>query len=108
MRHELKPIADAQHSGTRVEDFWIDRGAPFVVNTGGTAGDDQPFAVCEGRSWSLTRQDLGVYTKIPHFSRDQVAILAAGIEYRDLRCGDGNSAIRHFDRRFTITRFAES
>ena len=79
-------------------------GAAGVVDAAGAAGDDEAFAAGDLTGRSLTGKDLGVDAQFPDFAGNQVAVLTAGIEYRDLGCVNGCS-VCHFARRCTMTRF---
>src|SRR5580658_3162094 len=87
MRHELLAVADAQHARTAPENSRIDGGAGRIVNAIRTARDNQalrPSQIGRGR---FAGADLGVNPQVANFTRNQVAVLAPGIQYDDLSGG---------------------
>jgi hypothetical protein len=50
-----------------------------------SAGNDNACGVPEFFDWYFAREDFGRNSDFPNFTRNEVAVLTAGIEYDDLR-----------------------
>ena len=87
MGHELLAVADAQHPCAALKNGGIDSGASRIVNAVGAAGDDQPPRAGEIGRRSFAGADLGIHPQIANFARDQVTVLAPGIQDDDLGGG---------------------
>lgn len=87
---KLMTVADAEHGNTCMQDLRIDIGAAGFVNAGGSAGDHEALSGTKVRSRRVARTDVGVDTELADTASNQVSVLAAGIEYRDLGVSNGS------------------
>jgi hypothetical protein len=62
-------------------------GLAWIVNAIRAAGDDQTGGAREIGRGSFAGADLGVDSQVANFTRDQVTVLASGIQYDDLGGG---------------------
>src|SRR5215469_13601775 len=84
MSHQLLTIADAQHRLFPCENGGINGGTPGVVNTTGTARNDDASGRREFRSAGFAWAGFGGDTKFADLTCDQVTILPPGIEDNNL------------------------
>ena len=86
--HKLLSVADSKDCGPGDEDSRVNCGTSGFVYARRPTGDDDTSMALELCSRRLARQDLGIDSEFTNFPRNQVGILAASIEYGDLRMGD--------------------
>jgi len=67
------------------ENGWIDPRAPFFIDAAWAAGDDQALGGGEFGGGSFAGPDLGVNAKVPNFAGDQMTILTACVQDKNLR-----------------------
>src|SRR5262249_21414528 len=82
VRHQLLAVADAEHRYAEREDRGIDGRALGVVDAARTAGDNDAAHAGELGRRCFTGAHLGVVAEL---AGDQMTILAARVEYDDLR-----------------------
>jgi hypothetical protein len=90
VRHQLLAIADSENGDAGGEQEGVDGGTAGIVDAGGSSGDDYAFYTSinpgKGGGGSLTGKDFGEDSEVAHFSRDEMTVLAAGVENGNL-CG---------------------
>lgn len=84
-RQQLLAVADAQYGNSGSKDGRFNGGAGIVVNAARAARDDDSPGGPQLFKWRVTGKDIGGDAEFPDFTRDQVAILPACIEYCNLR-----------------------
>ncbi len=87
VRHQLLPVADAQHSLAGGENRRIASGAFGIVYAGRAARDDDPLGPGQIAGPSLARPHFRVHAQVAHLASLQVTILPAGVQYDDLWSG---------------------
>ena len=87
VRHELLAVADAEHRLAVAENVRIDRGTARVEHAARSAGDHDALGESEVGCGSVGRPDLGIDAQLADLTGFEMAILSAGVEDDDLRCG---------------------
>ena len=83
-RQQLLPVADPQHRRAEREDLRVNLRTALFIDARRTPGyDDRPHTA-QGGGGRVARPDLGIHAEFADLSRDQVAILAAGVEHDNL------------------------
>ena len=86
VRHQLLPVADAEHRDAQREDGGVHGGALGVVDAARSAGDDEALGSGEFRRRRLAGANLRVHAEVADLPGNQVAILPPGIEDDNLSC----------------------
>ena len=83
--HELCAIADAEDRDPQVEDLLADVRGLLVVDTVGTAGEDDADRLARGEllEGGLVALDLAVDTALTHAPRDELVVLTAEVQDDD-------------------------
>ena len=85
--HQLLPVADAEHGNSGSEDGRIYRRRARLQHARRAARNDDALGEFQLGSRGFAGAHLGVHAQFPHLARFQVAVLAAGVENDNLRCG---------------------
>ncbi len=85
--HELLAVADAQHGRTQGKNSRIYRGAARIVYARRPARDDDALGRAKLRGRRFAGAHLGVHAQLAHLARDEVTVLAPGIQDHNLRLG---------------------
>jgi len=77
MRHQLMPVADAQHGDAQREQFRVNARGIRLVNTCGTARQDNPLRSTgtQVRQRRIIRQNLAEHITFAHAPRNQLRVL---------------------------------
>ena len=84
VRHQLLPVANAQHRNSGIEQRRIDGRAAGIVNAGRTAGDDDPFASCQLGGGRFAGSHFRVNAEFADLTGDEMTVLSSGVEDGDL------------------------
>src|SRR5690242_5688391 len=95
MRNELVAVTDAEHRYTRMQNRRIDICAAGLVYAARAAGNDEPAPGFQDVERSFARLYVGKHPEFADFTGDEMRILPAGIENRDLRRGSRRRLKRH-------------
>jgi hypothetical protein len=88
MSYELLSVADSEHRNASRQNGGLDGGAGTVVNAVGPARNDNSPGGPQIFQGSLTREYFGGDTNFPNLASDEMTVLTARVEYRDLRGRD--------------------
>src|SRR5580658_7559744 len=85
MRDQLVPVADTKHRHALCEQPRINVRAPGFIHTRRPSGNDDALARAQFFRWRLARLHIGEHAQLAHLPRNQMRVLAASVEYGDLR-----------------------
>ena len=84
--HHLYAIADTQDRDSHFKDFLFQSGSAFLINTAGTTGENNT----DGREFPdllqghIVGMDFTVHIAFPHSACDELIVLTAEIQNKDL------------------------
>lgn len=85
VRQQLVTVADSKYRNARRQNIRVDIRAALLQDTGRAAGDDDALARPQRFQRRIARLDIGINAKLADTPGDQMRVLAARIQYGNLR-----------------------
>src|SRR6185437_13047565 len=85
MSDQVQPVADAEHRDSLHQNRGVDAWTVRLKDARRPAGNNDALAITKLTGGRVAGLHLGVHAEIPHFARDQMAVLPPSVQDRDLR-----------------------